>query len=214
MLKLINHHFIMNKHLSAFLLIPILLLFTAVTSSSAQDSLATVDKSLAGQYREIIQKSKNNAQGFKIVNPARLSSFNKSFSDSLRQTRRNLTEAQNKIAAQSKTISSLQGDVSTKDKSLAESRARVDDISLLGISVSKSTYNWIMWGLVILLGAGFAFVLFQSGGYRKEARYRIKLFSELSDEFQQFKTKSNDKEKRLARELQTEKNRVDELLKR
>jgi hypothetical protein len=204
----------MNKQLFTFLLIPVLFFTSGITSASAQDTSATVDKSLAGQYREIIQKSKNDARGFKVVNPSRLSSFNKSFSDSLRQTRRNLSEARNKIAAQSKTITSLQTDVSSKEKSLTESRAMVDDISLLGIAVSKSTYNWIMWGLVILLGASFAFVVFQSAGYRKEARYRIKLFSELSDEFQQFKTKSNDKEKRLARELQTEKNRVDELLKR
>ena len=203
----------MNKQLFTFLLIPVLLLTSGITSA-AQDTSTTVDKSLAGQYREIIQKSKNDARGFKIVNPSRLSSFNKSFADSLRQTRRSLSEARNKIAAQSKTITSLQADVSSKEKSLTESRAMVDDISLLGIQVSKSTYNWIMWGLVILLGAGFAFVVFQSAGYRKEARYRIKLFSELSDEFQQHKTKSNDKEKRLARELQTEKNRVDELLKR
>ena len=204
----------MNKQLFTFLLIPVLLLTAGIFSASAQDTTATVDKSLSGQYREIIQKSKNDARGFKVVNPARLSSFNKSFSDSLRQTRRALAEAQNKITAQNKTISSLQADVNTKDKSLTESRAMVDDISLLGIPVNKSTYNWIMWGLVILLGAGFAFVVFQSAGYRKEARYRIKLFSDLSEEFQQHKIKSNDKEKRLARELQTEKNRVDELLKR
>ena len=204
----------MNKQLFTFLIIPVVLFTTVFSSANAQDTSATVDKSLAGQYREIIQKSKNDARGFKVVNPARLSSFNKSFSDSLRQTRRDLATAQNKIAAQNKTISSLQADVSSKDKSLNESRAMVDDISLLGIPVSKSTYNWIMWGLVILLGASLAFVVFQSAGYRREARYRIKLFSELSDEFQQHKTKSNDKEKRLARELQTEKNRVDELLKR
>jgi hypothetical protein len=204
----------MNKHLFTFLVLPLFFLGAGTSSLKAQDTLASADKSLAGQYREIVQKSKNNDQGFKIVNPVRLSNFNKSFSDSLRQTRSRLTEAQNKIASQTKTINTLQADVTNKDKSLTESRSLVDDISLLGIPVSKSTYNWIMWGLVILLGAALAFVVFQSGSYRREARYRTKLFAELSDEFQLFKTKSNDKEKKLARELQTEKNRVDELLKR
>ncbi|NEU07474.1 hypothetical protein GZH53_04020 [Flavihumibacter sp. R14] len=203
----------MNKQLFTFLLL-LLFLLPGTTLLKAQDTLTSADKSLAGQYREIIQKSKNNDQGFKIVNPARLSDFNKNFSDSLRQTRSRLTEAQNKIASQTKTINALQADLAGKDKSLTESRSLVDGINLLGIVVSKSTYHWIMWGLVILLGAVLAFVVFRSGGYRREARYRTKLFSELSDEFQQFKTKSNDKEKRLARELQTEKNRVDELLKR
>ena len=90
----------------------------------------------------------------------------------------------------------------------------VDEISMLGISINKGTYNWIMWGLVLFLGAAFAFILFQSFSLRKEARYRSNLYSDLSEEFQAYKTKCNDKEKKLARELQTEKNRIDELLRR
>jgi len=204
----------MFKKLFTFLIIPALILATSATSLWAQDTTETVDKSLAGQYREIIQKSKNDAQGFKIVNPARLSSFQRNFSDSLRQTRNKLTEAQKQIAGQQKTITTLKADVAGKDKSLTESKSMVDEISLLGISVAKSTYNWIMWGLVIVLAAAFAFVVIQSTSLRKEARYRTNLYSDLAEEFQAFKTKANDKEKKLARELQTEKNRVDELLKR
>lgn len=204
----------MLKNLFTFLIFPALILITSVTSLHAQDTTETVDKSLSGQYREIIQKSKNNAQGFKIVNPARLSSFQRNFADSLRQTQNKLTEAQKQIAGQQKTISTLKADVAGKEQSLTESKTMVDEISMLGISVNKSTYNWIMWGLVIVLAAAFAFVVFQSTSLRKEARYRTNLYSDLAEEFQAFKTKSNDKEKKLARELQTEKNRVDELLKR
>lgn len=204
----------MFKKLFTFLIFPALILTTSATSLQAQDTTATVDKSLAGQYREIIQKSKNNDQGFKIVNPARLSSFQRNFADSLRQTRNKLTEAQKQIAAQQKTISTLKADVTGKEQSLAESKSMVDEISMLGIHVNKSTYNWIMWGLVIVLAAALAFIVFQSTSLRKEARYRTNLYSDLAEEFQAFKTKANDKEKKLARELQTEKNRVDELLKR
>ncbi|HUH32888.1 MAG TPA: hypothetical protein VLZ28_02985 [Daejeonella sp.] len=204
----------MFKKLFTFLIFPALILTTSATSLQAQDTTATVDKSLAGQYREIIQKSKNNDQGFKIVNPARLSSFQRNFADSLRQTRNKLTEAQKQIAGQQKTISTLKADVTGKEQSLAESKSMVDEISMLGIHVNKSTYNWIMWGLVIVLAAALAFIVFQSTSLRKEARYRTNLYSDLAEEFQAFKTKANDKEKKLARELQTEKNRVDELLKR
>ena len=189
----------MFKKLFTFLIFPALILATTVSSLQAQDTTETVDKSLSGQYREIIQKSKNNAQGFKIVNPARLSSFQRNFSDSLRQTRNKLTEAQKQIAGQRKTISTLKADVSGKEKVLAESKSLVDEISLLGISVAKSTYNWIMWGLVIVLAAALAFIVFQSTSLRKEARYRTNLYSDLSEEFQAFKTKANDKEKKLAR---------------
>jgi hypothetical protein len=204
----------MYRKLFTLLLLPGILFTLSTTTLRAQDTTVTVDKSLAGQYREIIQKSKNNDQGFKIINPARLSSFNRNFSDSLRQTRSQLSEARKTIAVQNKTIGTLKTDVTSNEQKLTESRSMVDEISMLGVPVNKSTYNWIMWGLVILLGAGLAFVVFQSTSLRKEARYRTNLYTDLSEEFQAFKTKSNDKEKKLARELQTEKNRVDELLRR
>lgn len=203
----------MNKHFFTLLILPALLL-TSTFRLQAQDTTQTVDKSLSGQYREILQKSKNNDQGFKIINPERLSTYHRNSVDSLRQTRLQLSEAQKKITVQNKTISTLRADVTGKEQSLSESKTMVDEISMLGIHINKSTYNWIMWGLVLILGAGLAFVVFRSASYRKEARYRTNLFTELSEEFQSFKTKSNDKEKKLARELQTEKNRVDELLRR
>jgi hypothetical protein len=204
----------MIKVFRTYLIIPFMFLIASTASLRAQDTTETVDKSLPGQYREIIQKSKNNDQGYKIINPAKLSRFQKNFADSLRQTRSKLSEAQNTIAVQNKTINTLKADLNSKDHSLTESRTMVDEISMLGISVKKSTYNWIMWGLVLLLGAALAFVVLRSVSYRKEARYRSNLYSDLSEEFQSFKTKSTDKEKRLARELQTEKNRLDELLRR
>lgn len=204
----------MIKFFSTVLILTALLTISGFSTLQAQDTTQTEDKSLAGQYREIIQKSKNNDQGYKVVLPSRLASFNRNFADSLRQTRSKLSEAQSKIAVQNKTISSLKADVTGKEQSLTASKSMVDEISMLGIPVNKSTYNWIMWGLVISLGAGLAFVVFRSASYRKEARYRTTLFTELSEEFQTFKTKSNEKEKKLARELQTEKNRLDELYRR
>lgn len=204
----------MNKKLFTHLILPAVLIIISTVRLNAQDTTQTEDKTLKGQYREILQKSKNNDQGFKIINPSRLSSFQRNFADSLRQTQSKLYEAQAKISTQNKTISALKSDVSGKEQSLTASRSMVDEISMLGIPINKATYNWIMWGLVILLGAAFAFMMFQSVSLRKEARYRTTLYSDLAEEFQAYKTKSNDKEKKLARELQTEKNRIDELLRR
>lgn len=214
MSKPIKLTFIMNKKLFSYLILPALLIILHTAGLKAQDTTATEDKSLKGQYREILQKSKNNDQGFKIINPSRLSSFQRNFADSLKQTQTKLSEAENKISAQNKTIAVLKADVSGKEQSLTASRSMVDEISMLGIPINKATYNWIMWGLVLLLGAAFGFMLFQSVSLRKEARYRTNLYSDLAEEFQAYKTKANDKEKKLARELQTEKNRIDELVRR
>jgi hypothetical protein len=70
----------------------------------------------------------------------------------------------------------------------------------------------MMWGLVIVFGLTAAIVIARSGAHSREAKYRIKLYNELDEEYKAYKVKSNEKEKKLARELQTERNKLDELL--
>lgn len=163
------------------------------------------DKSLNGQYQYISSKVYNYQK-------PPLAAFYKNVTDSLRAERKKSKDLQQKLSTQGKTMAGLQSDVSAKDQSLTESNAKADAISLLGIPVSKSVYNSIMWGLVIVFGAVATVVILQSGSARREAKYRIKLYEELDEEYKAYKVKANDKEKKLARELQTERNRNDELL--
>jgi hypothetical protein len=132
--------------------------------------------------------------------------------DTLNTERRKLAEAQSKLATQTKDINTLKTDVTTKDQTLSESNAKRDEISLLGISLTKSSYNLLMWGLVIAFGVIAAVVIARSGAHTREAKYRIKLYEELDEEYKTYKSKANEKEKKLARELQTERNKLDELL--
>jgi hypothetical protein len=55
-------------------------------------------------------------------------------------------------------------------------------------------------------------VIASSGAHRREANYRSKLYNELEEDYKTYKAKANEKEKKLARELQTERNKLDELL--
>ena len=163
-----------------------------------------VDKSLRGQYQYLLTKVYNYQQPL-------VAALFKNYSDTLKVTRKQLTEANTRLAEQTKTIDTLKASASTKDQSLAESKAKVDEVSLLGMPLSKSTYNLIMWGLVIGFGVIAAIVIARSGSHSREASYRIKLYNELEEEYKTYKTKANEKEKKLARELQTERNKNDEL---
>lgn len=177
---------------------------TVAPAAAVPITPAVVDHSLAGQYNAILKSTYRYQQG-------PIASFYKNYMDTLNVEKRKLKDAQTKLAVQAKTISALQGDVSSKDQTLSESQSKVDSVSFLGIALSKAMYNIIMWGLVLVLGAGLVAVIYLSASSRREAAYRIKLFDELSAEFQTYKTKANEKEKKLARELQTERNKLDEL---
>ncbi|MBK0377760.1 hypothetical protein [Mucilaginibacter segetis] len=171
----------------------------------APDPALMNDKSLYGQYQYLLTKVYHYQQPL-------VAALWKNYNDTLNITRRKLKEAEAKIAVQAQKIDTLQTEVGTKADKLSTAKAKVDEISFLGIPLNKTTYNWIMWGLVIGLGALAAIVIIRSGANIREARYRTKLYNELDEEYRAHKVKANEKEKKLARELQTERNKLDELL--
>lgn len=176
---------------------------TPVATAPDSQAVATapkIDKSLNGQYQYLLTKVYNYQRPF-------VDAMWKNFNDTLRTNRTQLKASNDKISEQATTITSLQTNLKTK----ADLLTKTDTISFAGIPLTKSTYNMIMWGLVLVLGAVAGIVIARSGGARKEANYRTSLYNELEEEFKTFKAKANEKEKKLARELQTERNKIDEL---
>lgn len=204
----------MNRILPLFIF---LLLSIAVNSSSAQavlpaDSTPTVqivDSSLKGQYGLLLSRSKSY-YGFKLINPAKLAGFYRNVADSIHKERAGGKAAQARINEQAKTITTLNDQIKGKENSLASSNSKIDEISFLGMSFQKSTYNTLVWSLIIILALCLAFVIIRSAKNIQEAKYRTGLYEEVAQEFQTYKTKANEKEKKLARELQDERNKFEE----
>jgi hypothetical protein len=168
-----------------------------------------IDNSLKGQYQSLMYRSKSY-YGAKLIVPARLTSFYNSVADSIRKERAGSKAAQNKINAQAQTIDTLNNQIKAKESALESSNSKSDDISFLGISFSKSSYNTIVWSIIGVLALGLIFVTGRSAKNIQEAKYRSELYEEISKEYQTYKTKSNEKEKKLARELQDERNKLDD----
>ncbi|WEK19844.1 MAG: hypothetical protein P0Y49_01580 [Candidatus Pedobacter colombiensis] len=190
------------------------ILSALILSFTAQGQLTNdstkVDPSLKGQYQLMLAKSKS-INGYKLVNPNRMNAFWQSLSDTLITTRKQLAGANQKLKDHEKSIADLKNQISGKESALAGTNAKVNEINFLGISFTKSNYNTIVWSLIIGLAAALAFVILRSAKHIHEAKYRSTLYEEIAQEYQSYKTKANDKEKKLARELQDERNKLDEL---
>ncbi|ETZ20028.1 hypothetical protein [Pedobacter sp. V48] len=197
----------MRKILLPFITI-LLINFTVQAQLKADTS--KIDPSLRGQYQLLLSKSKT-LNGYKLVNPSRLSVFWQNVRDSLNTDRKQLVVTRKKIEDQGKEISELKKQISGTESSLANSNAKLNEISFLGIGFTKSNYNLIVWGLIIALAAALAIIILRSAKHIHEAKYRSTLYDEISQEYQNYKVKANDKEKKLARELQDERNKLDEL---
>ncbi|SKB54803.1 hypothetical protein [Daejeonella lutea] len=165
---------------------------------------------LSQQYQDVVINS-GSYQGFKEIRQDKLDLFWKNISDTLNKERALLADAKAKLGSNDQAALSSKTELENARKELEQSKARVDQINLLGMYLEKGTYNMVMWGLVFLLGAGLAFAIYRSSSSLKEARYRTGLYNDLSEEFQKHKVNANEKEKKLARELQTERNRIAEM---
>jgi hypothetical protein len=180
-----------------------LLIISVSTNAWAQQPGIPLSK----QYEDVVAKA-GSYQGFK---ENKLEFLWKSMSDSLQKERQLLKEAQAKLLKNRQTANQSKAGLATAQLELEKSEARVNQVSFLGIPLEKGTYNLVMWGIVLFLGAGLAFAIYRSGASMREARYNTGLYNDLTEEFQKHKVNSNEKEKKLARELQTERNRITEL---
>jgi hypothetical protein len=115
------------------------------------------------------------------------------------------------ISQQLVKLEELKTALSKQGLDLQQTQTKIDSISLLGINLSKKSYSNLMWSMLLVLAAISAFCVFRVKGFKKEASYRINLFEDLTVEFKNYKKNAIDKEMRLARELQTERNRMEEM---
>jgi uncharacterized membrane-anchored protein YhcB (DUF1043 family) len=120
-----------------------------------------------------------------------------------------MKEMQAKMHTKDHSVDSLKTDMNAKEQALS---GKSDSISLLGIDMTKGTYNMIMLSLIAGLTAALVIVILTTAKHKHEAKHRTELYDEIEEDYRNFKIKANEKEKKLARELQTERNKLDELL--
>jgi len=184
---------------------------TVRTGTWERDSVKNTDPSLNGQYQFMLSRTRTSPDGYKMVAKYRLDQLWKNVGDTLRKERAERKGLQQKLADQGKTVSYLKTEISGKDASLNESTDKLNEIKFLGISFDKGTYSIIVWSIIGVLVIALIIIVARSGKSISEAKHRSQLYNEISDEYQAYKSKAVEKERKLARELQDERNKLEEL---
>lgn len=179
-------------------------------STYRRDTIKNTDFSLNGQYQFMLSRSKT-INGYKLINPGRLAGVWQSALDSLKKERNELKTAVAKLEEQKKALSNLEGELSGKEDILNSSNAKINEITFLGISLSKGVYHTIVWSIIGVLALGLVIVIARSAKSVLEAKHRTQLYEEISAEYLAFKSKSNEQQRKLARELQDERNKIEEM---
>ncbi|RZK48175.1 MAG: hypothetical protein EOO99_11220 [Pedobacter sp.] len=174
------------------------------------DSIKLADLSIQGQYQYLLSRSRT-LNGYKMVNPYRLAGFYQSAQDSLNKLKQNSQKQIGLVKSLKDSLDQVKLQLAEKTDKLNNTQEAGDQINFLGINFNKTTYHLVVWTIIIGLGFGLFIIIARSTQKIAEARNRAQAYDEISAEFQAYKSKANEKERKLARELQDERNLVEEL---
>lgn len=157
------------------------------------------DTTLAKQYEEVVIKS-GSYKVYKNIRKTKIEQLWKNVMDSLQKEKKIAAESKAQLQKGLAKIPILQTEISE----LKAANSPLNKIS----NVSDTT---LLWGLIALLTAGIVIVIYRSRSSVQEVKEQNERYEELSTEFREYRSRTAEKERKLARELQDERNLVDEL---
>lgn len=187
------------------------LLLTLLGSSAAFAQTAEPEnRSLNDQFRELRDKAETYNE-YRVIKGSSLNSFWKSVQDSLQSYRTGLDSRAASISELNTQLNDHRQRLQQLEEDLNLSRSRENSLPFLGFHLHKQVYNTVVWVLIFGLSAATIAMSVRSIQHGRNAGRAAEDLQELEAEYEEFRKKAQEKQTKLARELQTERNRVEEL---
>lgn len=191
-------------------------LFLAITLSfsvlaSAQNvaknaNLKLKDGPIKEQF-EFIIKNSNKYKNYKVVKREWIEKLQKNVADSINAAQKDLSTEVAKVATQQTDIEKLKADFAAVNQKIEDLNTEKDSISLLGLQLSKGSYQSLMWGIVAVLAVLWLFFTYKfkaSNTITKEAKAKL---TETEHEFEEHRKRALEREQQVRRKLQDEINK-------
>lgn len=173
---------------------------------AAQDSIPTRNP-IEQDFTRLIETS-NDYQGYKVVDYNELVNLRSKAAQHFESLDAEIITQRNTIDQQQEQINSLQEELDETRQNLEQVNEEKDAITFLGMPFSKGSYMALMWGIVgILILALLFFIYRYKRSHAQTAEAREKLNS-TEKEFDAYRAKALEKEQRLGRLLQDERNKA------
>ena len=184
--------------------------FNYAQESTEAEKLSLDQGPISKQFDYISKRSGNyRADGvrYEVVKESNLFKIRKNVLDSIAVMNKKTAELKTTIAGHETTITSLNKKLAETTTNLSAVTEEKDNMSFLGIQVSKGTYNIILWtiiaGLFLLLGL-FVYKFRNSNILTQEAKQNL---SELELEYEDHRRRALEREQKISRQLQDEINK-------
>jgi len=184
---------------------------TALVPARSTEEFIWPEENLTTQYNYLMERSETY-NDYKVIKNIRIDTFWKMVKDSVQILKNNLAGSELVISDQQAEIAGLKQTISANEASMANTEFTMTHIRFLGIDFSKSAYITInvaiVAGLILLLG--FGFILFNFN--RQTTKQKVADYAKLEVDFAEFRSNSLEKQIKLSRELQTERNALEQIM--
>lgn len=192
------------------LLVMVLLVAGSAFAQTAEDALRNDQQTLRERYLVMKMKSQNY-QEYKVIKENILDGMWKIVLDTM-------TAKQAAIRKSQAEINNLQAELNKNLEALKSKEASMQDIvyasthiRVLGIDFDKGFFAGLFGAILIIAGLVLAGVIYSMKVLRKNLSEKEELASAISNEYEDYKRKAMDKQTKLSRELQNERNKLQEL---
>ncbi|MFC7524534.1 hypothetical protein ACFQRK_11290 [Parapedobacter sp. GCM10030251] len=145
--------------------------------------------------------------GIEHVRQANLEQIRKNIADTIRVLTKEISDLKSKDGSQQAAVEAMTDSLAQARNELQIAQREKDSFSFIGVSLEKSTYSLIMWGIVLLLAAALIFYIYRYNQGHVVTNDTKKAIEELQEEFDQHRKKAMEKEQKLKRQLQDELNK-------
>ena len=155
---------------------------------------------IAAHFEQLYKES-NRYQDYKVIKIDGYHQLENLITDSLNAYRSQIQLQQNSITNLKKQSAELKQQATGLQQQLKETQEARNELSLWGMSLSKSTYSIIVWTIIILL---LIIVILLFSMYRNShvvVKNTKKRIDEIQEDFEQHRKNALIKEQKLAREL-------------
>jgi hypothetical protein len=194
---------------SVFSLIFMLAMVVA-NAQQASDALKNDNQTLRERYLLLKTKSQNY-QDYKVIKENLLDAWWKIVTDSVSAKQAAIRQSQanaNKLQAElNQSIESLKA----KEGSMQEVTYASTHINVLGIDFDKGFFAGMVGFIILALGLTIAVIMYTLKMNRKNLKEKADLAAAISNEYEDYKRKAMEKQTKLSRELQNERNKLQEL---
>ena len=202
----VNISFMKSLHFLLFALLFSSLSFSQDNSDEVQEQ----EPSASQKLKTVVDKA-NNFEEYKVIEKVKINSAIRGVFEEYEALTAEISELKDSIQSQDQQVQSLKKEVSGLNTELTNLQNEKDEILFLGMAFSKSGYNTLVWsiiGVLIVLLLFFIFKFNRSNLLTKEAKQNLK---NLDADYENYKRVALEKQQKLGRQLQDEKNKNQKL---